>query len=145
MNFADLDVRYLGSRSRWYKSSCRDRNHFIVLIGKDLPRPSPNAAADKNKACKADSRTCYQACKTKRDPESEKDRPRRASRHLDGLSWTLFRIPNIHHDSPPDEVHDCKHHDPHTIYKVPIKSNYAKAFALPRIDPPEQGEDERRG
>src|SRR5260370_3840394 len=73
MNFADLDVRYLGSRARWHKSSCRDRNHFMVLIGKDPPRPSPNAAADKNKACKADSRTCYQARKTKPDPASEKD------------------------------------------------------------------------
>ena len=117
----------------------------MVLIGKDLPRPSPYAAADKNKARKADSRTCYQSRKTKRDPEGEEDRPRRASRHLDRLSWALFRIPNIHHDSPPDEVHDCKDHDPHCIYEVPIKSDYAKALALPRIDPPEQGEDECRG
>ena len=145
MNFADLDVRYLGSRARWHKSSCRDRDHFMVLIGKDLPRPSPYAAADKNKARKADSRTCYQARKAKRDPEGEQDRPRRASRHLDGLSRALFLIPNIHHDSPSDEVHDCKHYDPHTIYEVPIKSNYAKAFTLPRIDPTEQREDECRG
>jgi hypothetical protein len=28
---------------------------------------------------------------------------------------------------------------------VPIKSNHAKALALPRIDPPEQRKDERRG
>jgi hypothetical protein len=27
---------------------------------------------------------------------------------------------------------------------VPIKSNHAKAFTLPRIDPTEQGEDECR-
>ena len=117
----------------------------MVLLGKDLPRPSPYAAADKNKARKADSRTCYQARKTKRDPEGEEDRPRRAGRHLDGLSRALFLIPNIHHDSPSDEVHDCKHHDPHRIYEVPIKSNYAKAFTLPRIDPTEQREDEGRG
>ena len=145
MNFADLDVRYLGSRAGWHKSSCRDRDHFMVLIGKDLPRPSPYTTADKNKARKADSRTCYQARKTKRDPEGEEDWPRRARRHLDGPSWALFSIPNLHHDSPSDEVHDRKHHDPHTIYKVPIKSNYAKAFTLPRIDPAEQGEHECRG
>jgi len=116
----------------------------MELIGKDLPRPSPYAAADKNKARKADSRTGYQARKTERDPEGKEDRPRRASRHLDRLSWALFRIPNIHHDSPPDEVHDCKDDDPHRIYEVPIKSNHAEALALPRIDPPEQGEDECR-
>jgi hypothetical protein len=114
----------------------------MVLIGKDLPCPSPYAAAYKYKARKADSRTCYQACKTKRDPEGEKDRPRRASWHLDGLSRALFLIPNVHRDSPPDEVHDCKHHDPYCIHEVPIKSNHAKAFTLPRIDPPEQGEGE---
>ena len=102
MNFADLDVRYPGSRARWYKSSCRDRDHFVVLIRKDLPCPSPYAAADKNKARKADSRTRYQARKTERNPEGKKDRPRRAGRHLDRLSWALFRIPNIHRDSPPD-------------------------------------------
>src|SRR6202035_1468377 len=28
MNFVDLDVRYLGSRPRWHKSSCRDWDHF---------------------------------------------------------------------------------------------------------------------
>jgi hypothetical protein len=131
MNVADLDVRYLGSRARWQKSSCRDRNHFMLLIGKDLPRPSPYAAADNNKARKADACTCYQARKAKRDPKGEQDRPLRAGRHLDGLSRALFLILNIHHASPPDEVHDCKHHDPHTIYKVPIQSNYAKAFTLP--------------
>jgi hypothetical protein len=59
MNVADLDVRYLGSRARWHKSSCQDRDGFMVLIGKNLPRPSPYAAADKNKARKADSCTCY--------------------------------------------------------------------------------------
>ena len=131
MNFADLDVRYFGSRARWHKSSWRDRDHFMVLIGKDLPRPSAYATADKNKARKADSRTCYQARKTERDPEGKKDRPRRAGRHLDGLSQALFLIPNIHHHSPPDEVHDCKHYDPHTIYEVPIKSNYSEPLTLP--------------
>ena len=145
MNLADLDVRNLGSQARWHKSSCSDRNHFMMLFWKDLPRPSPYAATNKNKARKADSRTCYQAREAKCDPEGEEDRPRRASRHLDGLSWALFRIPNVHHDSPPDEVHDCKDHDPHRIYEVPIKSNYSKTFTLPRIDPTEQREDECRG
>ena len=144
MNFADLDVRYLGSRARWHKSSCRDRDHFMVLIGKDLPRPSSYAAKDKNKARKANSRTCYQARKTKRDPEGEEDRPRRTGRHLDRLSRALFLIQHIHYHSPPDEVHNRKHYDPHTVYEVPIESNYAKAFTLPRIDPTEQREDECR-
>ena len=143
MNFADLDVRYLGSRARGHKSSCRDRDHFMVLIGKELPRPSAYAAADKYKACKANSRTCYQARKAKCHTEGEQDRPCRASRHLDGFSRTLL-ISNIHRHSPPDEVHDRKNHDPHTIYEVPIKSDYAKAFALPRIDPTEQREDQCR-
>ena len=113
----------------------------MVFFGKDLPRPSAYTAADKNKACKTDSRTGYQARKTERDPEGEKDRPRRAGRHLDRLSWALFRIPNIHHVSPPDEVHDCKDDDPNRIYEVPIKGNHPKAFALPRIDPTEERED----
>lgn len=145
MNVADLDVRHLRSRTRWHKSSCRDRDHFMVFIGKDLPRPSAYAATDKDKARKADSRTCYQARKTKRHPEGEEDRPRRAGRHLDGLTRAMFLIPNIHHDSPSNEVHDCEDHDPHTIYEVPIESNYAETFTLPRIDPTEQGEDECRG
>jgi hypothetical protein len=114
----------------------------MVLFGKDLTRPSAYAAADKNKARKADSRTCYQAREAESDPEGEEDRPRRASRHLDRLSSALFPTQFIHHDSPSDEVHDCKDHDPHTIYEMPIESNYAEAFALPRIDPTEQGEDE---
>ena len=142
MNFADLDVRYPGSRTRRYKSSCRDWSHFMVFNGKNLARPSAYAAADKNKARKADSRTCHKARKAKRDPEGKKNRPCRARRHFDRLSWAMFGIPNIHHDSPSDEVHNCKHHDPHPIYEMPIKSNYAKAFALPRIDPTEQREDE---
>ena len=58
----------------------------MALIGEDLSRPSPDAAADKNKARKANSRTCDQTRKTKRNPESEEDWPCRASRHLDGLS-----------------------------------------------------------
>src|ERR1700760_1375951 len=144
MNFADLYVRYLGSRARGHKSSFRDRNHLMVLIGQDLPSPSPHAATDENKARKADSRTCYKARKTKRDPEGEEERPCRACRHLDRLSLALFHIANIHHDSPSDEVHDCKHHDPHRIYEVPIKSNYAKSFTLSRIDPTEQGEGQCR-
>jgi hypothetical protein len=145
MNFADVNVRYLGSWARRDKCSCGDRNHFVVLMGKGLPRPSPYAAADKNKACKADSRTCHQACKAKCDPKGKEDRPRRVSRHLDGLSWALFFVPNIHHHSPPDEVHDCKHQDPDAIDEVPIKSDYAKALTLPRIDPAEQRENECRG
>jgi hypothetical protein len=114
----------------------------MVLIGKALPGPSTYTAADKNKAREADSRTGDQAREAKRDPEGEEERPRCASRHLDGLSLALFRIPNIHHNSPPDEVHDCEHHDPHAVYEVPIKSNDAEAFALPRVNPTEQGEDE---
>ena len=145
MNFADLDVRYLGSRAGWHKSSCRDRDHLMVLIGKDLPPPSAYTTANKNKAREADSRTGYQARKTERNPEGKKDRPRRAGRHLDRLSWAPFRIPNIHHVSPSDKVHDCKDDDPNRIYEVPIKSNHAKAFTLPRIDPTEQGENECRG
>ena len=115
----------------------------MMLIGKALPRPSRYAAANKNKACKAHSRTCYQARKTKRDSEGKEDRPRRACGHFDWLSRALSLIPNIHHDSPSDEVHDCEHHDPHAIYEVPIESNYAEAFALPRINPTKQGKDER--
>jgi hypothetical protein len=116
----------------------------MVLIGKDLPRPSPYTAADKNKARKPDARTCYQAGETKRHTEGEEDRPRRASRHLDGLSRALFCIPDIHHDSPSDEIHNREHHDPHTVYEVPIKSNYAETFTLPRIDPTKEREDECR-
>ena len=117
----------------------------MMLNWKYLPRPSPYTAADKNKTRKADSHTCYQAREAKGDPEGEDDRPCRASRHLDGLYRTLFLISNHHHASPSNEVHDCKHDDPNTIYKVPIESNYAKTFTLPRIDPTEHGEDERRG
>lgn len=86
MNVANVDVRDLSSRARWSKSSCRNGDHFMLLIGKHLPRPSPNAAADKNKACHADAYTRYQAREAKRDSEGEEDRPRCASRHLDGLS-----------------------------------------------------------
>jgi hypothetical protein len=69
MNLTDLDVRYLRARTRWHKSSCSNREQFMELFGKDLPRPSRYAAADKNKARNADSRTCYQAREAKRDPE----------------------------------------------------------------------------
>ena len=116
----------------------------MVLLGQDLARPSVNAAAYKNKTRKTDSRTCYQARKAKRDPEGKDDWPRRTRWHFDWLSWALLCALIIHHDSPSDEVHDRKHHDPHCIYEMPIKSNYAKAFALPRIDPTEQREDESR-
>lgn len=109
----------------------------MVFFGKDLAGPTTYAAADQNKARKANSRTRYKARKTKRDPEGEQDWPRRAGRHLDGFSWAPFLIPNIHYDSPPNEVHDCKDHDPHAIYEVPIKSNYAEALTLPRVNPAE--------
>ena len=141
MNVADLDVHYLGSQARWRKPSCRYRDPFMALIGKDLPCPSPYATAHKNKARNADSRTCYQAREAKRDSEGKDNRPRCARGHLDRFSWALFRIPNTGHDSPPDKVHDCKHHDPHRIYEVPIKSNRAKTFTLSRVDPAEQRED----
>jgi hypothetical protein len=142
MNFAYLDVRHLRSRARWHKCSWRYLDHLMVLVGKDLVRPSAYAKTDKNKPRNADSGTCYQAREAKRDPKGEEDRPRSARRHLDRLTSALFRTQIIHHDSPSDEVHDCKDHDPHTVYKVPIKSNYAEAFTLPGIDPTEQGEDE---
>jgi hypothetical protein len=98
MNFADLDVRYLRALARWDKSFNREGDHFVLLIRKDLPRPSSNPAADENEPRNADSRTCYQAREAKRDSEGQENRPRRASRHLDELPWALFRIPNIHHD-----------------------------------------------
>jgi len=145
MNFADLNVRYPGSLARWHKSSGSDGDHFMVLLRKDLPRPTLYATADKNKARKADSRTRYQARKTKRHAEGEEDRPRRASRHLNGFSLAAICFVVIHHTSPSDQVHDCKDHDPHPIYEVPIKSNHAKAFTVSRIDPTEQGEDQSRG
>lgn len=135
MNFTDLDVLYLGSRAWGHKPSCHHRNHFMTLIGKNLPRPPPHAAADKNKACKADSRTCYQACKAKRDPKGEEDWPRRASRHFDRPSSALFGSLITHNDSPANEVNNCEHHDPHAIHEVPIEGNYAKAFTLPRVNP----------
>jgi hypothetical protein len=58
----------------------------MVLLGKDLPRPSPYAAANKNKTRNADSRTGYKTREAKRNSEGEDNRPRRAGRHLDGLS-----------------------------------------------------------
>ena len=145
MDFADLDVRDPRSRARWHKSSSFDRDHLMALSGKELPRPSPYAAAHKNKARNAHSCTCDQAREAKSDPEGEDNRPRRASWHLDGLSWALFRIPNIHHDLPSNEVHDRKHCHPHRVYEVPIESNHAKTFTLPRVNPTEEGEDEGRG
>ena len=102
MIFADLDVRYPGSQARWHKSSCRNRDQFKTLVGEDLPCPPAYAAADKDQARKADSRTCYQASETKRDPEGEEDGPRRTCRHLDGLTSAVLCIPKIHYDSPSD-------------------------------------------
>jgi len=117
----------------------------MLLLRKDLPCPSPYATTDKNKARNADSRTRYQARKTKRDAEGEKDGPRRASWHLNGLSLAALRSVVIHHTSPSDQVHDCKDHDPHCIYEVPIESNHAKAVTVSRIDPTEQREEQSRG
>lgn len=142
MNFADLNMCYRGSRAQWHKTSGRDRDHFMALIRKYLPRPAPQAAAHKNKPRHADPCTCYQAREAKRDSEGEENRPRRTRRHLDRLSWALLRIPHYGHDSPSDEVHNRKHHRPHGIYEVPIKRNCTKAFTLPRIDPAAQREDQ---
>ena len=116
----------------------------MVLFGKDLACPSAYAAKDKNNARNADSGTRHQAREAKRDTEGEQDRPRRACRHLNRLSSALSRIQVINHDSPSDEVHDCKDDDPHAIYKVPIKSNYAEALTLLRIDPTKERESESR-
>jgi len=116
----------------------------MVLLGQDLAGPSAYTAADKNKPRKPDSSSCYQAREAKRDPEGEEDRPRRTRRHFDWLTWALFCTQVIPHDSPPDEIHDCKHHDPHRIYEMPIKGNYAKSLALSRVDPTEQSEYQSR-
>ena len=59
-----------------------------------------------------------------------------------GSLRALFGILHYHSHSPPDDVDDREHHDPHAVYEVPIKSNYAKTFTLPRVDPTEQREDE---
>jgi hypothetical protein len=116
----------------------------MLLVGKDLACPSAYAAANKDKARNADSRSCNEAGKAKHDAEGENDRPRCAGRHLEGVARAPLFILNSHHDSPSDEVHDCKHDDPHTIYEVPIKSDNAESLTLTRVNPAEQGEDKGR-
>jgi len=130
VDFADLDVRHLGLHA-WRQLSCLDRDHFVVFLGKDLLCPSGNATADKDKACNADSNACHKACKAEGDAEGEKNGPRRTCRHLYGLSLILFRSAVIHHKSPPDQVNNCKYHDPHGIYEVPIKGDNTEALTLP--------------
>ena len=44
----------------------------MVLIGKDLPRPTPYAAADKNKARKADSHTVTRLAKQSVTPKASR-------------------------------------------------------------------------
>ena len=110
----------------------------MVFLGKTLLRPTGNATKDKNKTCNAYSNARYQAREEERDAEGEKYRPRRTCRHLYGLSLTLFRAAVIHHESPSNQVNDCKHHDPHCIDEVPIEGDHAKAFALPQVNPTEQ-------
>ena len=144
MNLADLYVRYFGPCVRWHKCSRCQRGHFMVFFGKNLACPSADAAKNKNNARNADSGTRHQAREAKRDSKGEKNRPRRASRHLDSLSAALFCNQVMHHSSPSDKVHDCKDHDPYAIYEVPVKSNCAEALALPRIDPTQKREDQRR-
>ena len=116
----------------------------MVFLGKDLLCPSSNATADKKKTCNTDSNTRHKAREGERDAEGEKNRPRRTCRHLNRLSLTLFHSAVIHHKSPSDQVNDCKHHDPHGIHEVPIKSNNSEALTLPRVNPAEKREDEDR-
>jgi len=117
----------------------------VVFLGKALLRPTAYTTADKKKTCKTDSNARYKAREEERDTEGEKYRPCRICRHLYGLSLALFCAFVIHHESPSNQVNDCKHHDPHCIHEVPIKSDYAEAFALPRVNPTEQRKDEDRG
>lgn len=141
MNRANLNVRHTGSWAPLQESSGCDRDHVMALLGKNLPRPSPYAAEDENKAGDADTRTCHQARETKRDSEREENWPSRAGRHLNGFCRALLRIRSIRHDSPSDEVDDCKHNDPHRVYEVPIKGDHAKALTLPRVNPAEKGKN----
>jgi len=117
----------------------------VAFLGKALLRPSGNPTADKSEPCNADSNICHKAREAERDAEGEKNGPRRTCRHLYGLSLILVRSDVIHHKSPPNQVNDCKHHDPHRIHKVPIKGNNSEALTLPRVNPTEQREDEDRG
>src|ERR1700722_20807596 len=106
----------------------------MVFLGKALLRPPGDTTADQQKTCNADSNTRHKAREQECDAEGEKNRPCRACRHLYRLSLTLFRSAVIHHKSPSDQVNDCKHHDPHRIYKVPIEGDNAEALTLPRVD-----------
>ena len=115
-----------------------------MFLGKHLPRPAGNATADQDKACNADSNTRHKTCEAECDAECEGNGPRRTCRYLDGLSLILFRSVVIHHESPSDQVNDCKHHDPHCIHKVPIKGNNSEPLTLPRVNPTAQREDEDR-
>src|SRR5580704_8045097 len=99
-----------------------------MFFGKALLPPPGNPTADKKKPCNADSNIRHKARERERDTEGEKYRPRRACRHFYRLSLTLFRSAVIPHKSPSDQVNDCKHHDPHRIHKVPIKSDSSEAL-----------------
>jgi len=111
----------------------------VVLLGKDLLCPADDTTADKKKTRETDSDIRHKACERERDTEGEKNRPRRACRHLNNLCLALFSYAVIHHKSPSDQVNDCKHHDPHCIHEVPIQGDYAETFTLSRINPTEQG------
>ena len=117
----------------------------MVFLGKALFRPPGDTTADKKKTCNPHPNAGHKACEQERDAESEKYRPRRARRHLYRLSLTLLRSVVIHHDSPSDQVNNCKHHDPHCIDEVPIEGDDSKPFTLPRVNPTKQREDEDRG
>ena len=117
----------------------------MVLLGKALLGPPGDAAADKKKPRHAYSNARHKAREQERDAEGEKYRPRCACRHLYWLSLTSFRSAVTHYKSPSDQVNDCKHHDPHSIHKVPIKGDDSKALTLPRVNPTKQREDEGRG
>jgi len=101
-----------------------------MFYRKYLSRPTGNTAANKDKARNADSNAGYKARETERDAERKENRPRRTGRHLNDLSSVLFHPAVIHHKSPSDQVNDCKHHDPHCIHKVPIKSDHSEALTL---------------
>jgi hypothetical protein len=116
----------------------------MMLLGKALLRPPGDTTADEKKSCNANAHVRHKAREEERDAEGEKNRPGRTCRHLYGLSLTLFRTAVIHHNSPSNQVNDCKHHDPHRIHEVPIKGDYAKTFTLPRVNPTEQRKDEDR-
>ena len=115
-----------------------------MLLGKALLRPASDTTANKKKSCNANSPARYKAREEERDAEGKKYRPRRACRHFYWLSLPFFRSAIIHRKSPSDQVNDCKHHDPHPIHEVPIKSDHTKAFTLSRVNPTEQRKNEDR-